>query len=194
MTTSDRVLTWPTIARDVDDLVAVLNASADHQEPAHDPARAVTQLAHGLQCAALLQTTHPDDLELQVAGLLHDVGHTLAPGEVEAHGRVGCDWLAPRLGERVGALVELHVAAKRYLVTVDPTYRERLSAGSTRTLAAQGDALSPAEIAAFRRHLHHRDALTLRRADERAKVAGIDAGRVADWIPALRSVASARSR
>jgi hypothetical protein len=34
-----------------------------------------TELDHGLQCAAVLATTAPDDIELQVAGLLHDLAN-----------------------------------------------------------------------------------------------------------------------
>ena len=33
------------------------------------------ELDHGLQCAALLERSNPDDLELQVAGLIHDLAH-----------------------------------------------------------------------------------------------------------------------
>ena len=33
------------------------------------------ELDHGLQCAALLEVSDPDDLELQVAGLIHDLAH-----------------------------------------------------------------------------------------------------------------------
>ena len=183
-------LTWPAAARSVDDLVAVLTASARRGERAAEPGADFTQLEHALQCADLLQLTHPDDVELQVAGLLHDIGHTLAPGAVEAHGRVGATWVRGLLGDRVAALIELHVPAKRYLVTVDPDYRARLSAGSIRTLEAQGDVLGPDEVAAFEGAADHRAAITLRRADEGAKVAGIDAGRVADWVPALRHLAS----
>ena len=188
MTTLEQ-MTWPVAARSVDDLTAVLTASAQLGERAAEPTAPFTQLEHALQCADLLQMTHPDDVELQVAGLLHDIGHTLRPGAVEAHGRVGAAWVRGLLGDRVAALIELHVAAKRYLVTVDPAYRERLSPGSIRTLDAQGDVLTPDEVAAFEGQPHHRAAITLRRADEGAKVAGIDAGRIADWIPALRQLA-----
>ncbi|CAN5876316.1 HD domain-containing protein [soil metagenome] len=185
---------WPARARHVDDLVAVLVAGATTGEPTDDPRQHLSQLDHGLQCADLLRIAHPDDTELQMAGLLHDIGHTLAPGRAEAHGQVAGAWLQPLLGERVGALVELHVPAKRYLVTVDPTYRSRLSPGSVTTLGKQGDILDATELAAFDDDPHHRDAITLRRADERAKVPGLDSGDVAEWIPALEAVAATHGR
>src|SRR5206468_671298 len=106
-------------------------------------------LDHGLQCAALLAKLFPDDEELQVAGLVHDVGHRIAPGASEAHGVIAADAVRDLLGARVAALVELHVPAKRYLVTVDPAYRDVLSDGSTISLARQGGALSAAERAAL---------------------------------------------
>jgi predicted HD phosphohydrolase len=185
---------WPPEARSVDDLLAVLTAGTRRGEEDDDPSSAFTQLEHALQCADLLQLTHPDDPELQVAGLLHDIGHLLAPGQVAAHGLVGRRWVEGLLGERIGALIELHVPAKRYLVTVDPAYRDRLSLGSLRTLGAQGDVLAPAEAAAFEADPHHRDAITLRRADEGAKVAGLDAGSVSGWRRTLDTIVAARSR
>ena len=126
-------------------------------------------LDHGLQCAALLAEQFPDDEELQVAGLVHDVGHRLAPGRIGGprrdRGRCG----AGLLGERVAALVELHVPAKRYLVTVDPSYRDGLSDGSTISLARQGGELSDRRTRRARGESPSRgraDAAALRRAGE----------------------------
>ena len=91
--------------------------------------------------------------------------------------------------ERVAALVELHVPAKRYLVTVDPAYREELSDGSAVSLARQGDVLSHDERAALERNPQLRDATALRRCDERAKVPGLDVGGLARWRPVVERVA-----
>lgn len=149
------------------------------------------QVQHALQCAAVLAADRPDDLELQVAGLLHDVGHGRAPGDDAGHGRVGRAHVEAVLGSRVGALVELHVPAKRWLVTVDPDYRASLSPVSLRTLVAQGAELDDAERAAFEADPHHLDAVLLRRADEAAKVPGLDAGNLARWYPVIEAVAAA---
>jgi predicted HD phosphohydrolase len=176
-------------ARSVDDVLAVLRLGADRGEPA-EGTDAVSQLAHSLQCAAALAVASPDDLELQAAGLLHDIGHSLAPGDVEGHGRHGRAYVEPLLGERVGALVELHVPAKRWLVAVDPGYRELLSAGSVRTLLAQGEAMSVSERQAFESEPHHTDAVTLRRADEAAKVVGAAVEPLERWAPVLEAVAA----
>ncbi len=182
---TDPAVPWPPQARHVGDVVSVLNASASTGEPTDGPLRYLSQLDHGLQCADLLRMAHPDDVELQLAGLLHDVGHVLAPGRADAHGIVGRAWLQPLLGERVGALIELHVPAKRYLVTVDPSYRAQLSAGSVTTLAEQGGPLGARSLGDLDDEPHFRDAIALRRADERAKTAGLDSGRIDDWVPVL---------
>src|SRR5262249_60560818 len=69
---------------DVDALLATLQAGA-HATDAED----VDLLAHGLQCAALLAEAAPDDPELQVAGLVHDVGTALWPDRPRTHARPG---------------------------------------------------------------------------------------------------------
>jgi predicted HD phosphohydrolase len=89
----------------------------------------------------------------------------------------------------VAVLVELHVPAKRYLVTVSPEYAEALSAVSVATLAAQGGPLTPGEVATFYPSPHWSDALTLRRADDAAKVPGRRVPGLDHWLPALRRVA-----
>src|SRR6266545_6418790 len=70
-------------------------------------------LAHHLQCAALLAERAPDDAELQVAGLVHDVASTVWPGRPDTHARAGAALVQPLLGERVAWLVGHHDQAKR---------------------------------------------------------------------------------
>ncbi len=144
-----------------------------------------TELDHGLQCAAELARRFPRDHELQAAGLVHDIGHRF--GSDEDHGRLGAEAVRPALGARVAALVESHVAAKRYLVATDPDYAARLSPDSVRTLALQGGALSPAEVTVFVASRHGPDAAALRRADDDAKVPGRAVPPLGHWIPLLRS-------
>ena len=91
--------------RTVATVVARLQRSSGVEEP-NEEIPGLTILHHGLQCAAHLRSSHPGDAELQVAGLLHDVGHLLAPGHEDVHGLVGADYVRPVFGERVAALVE----------------------------------------------------------------------------------------
>jgi predicted HD phosphohydrolase len=155
-----------TPAVDLDDLFEWL-ARCDGRDGG-DP---VDILAHSLQCADRLAETAPDDVELQLAGLAHDVGHIL-PGAHDGddlHAEVGGRFVADVLGREVARLVELHVAAKRFLVATDPAHVSRLSAGSIDSLATQGGAMHPDEVVAFERDPVGTRAAMLRRADEAAK-------------------------
>jgi predicted HD phosphohydrolase len=138
---------------------------------------------HGLQCAEILKKHFPDDLELQLAGLFHDIGHTLAD-ECD-HGREGAALVRPVLGDRVADLIELHVPAKRYLVTRFPGYREILAADSVATLKLQGSEMTDAEIAEFDDHPLSVDALSLRLADDRAKDPTRKVPQIGSWIAAI---------
>jgi len=164
----------------LDELLAVLRSMAS----VPSEGGGYSELDHGLQCGAELARLVPDDLELQVAGLVHDVGHAFA--DDAAHGRAGAAAVRPLLGDRVAGLVEGHVPAKRYLVAVDPAYS--LSAGSTITLADQGGPLSADELAAFTARADWEDAVRLRRADDAAKVPGLIVPELETWVEVLRSV------
>ena len=150
-------------------------------------------LAHGLQCAALLATVVPDDLELQIAGLLHDVGTIVAPGQPSRHARIGADTVRPLLGDRVAALVGGHDQAKRYLVTTDATYRECLSPRSLATLRGQGGLLDPTERTAFEQRSEFDALLALRRADDGAKEHGRAVPSLEHWRDAVHELASAHA-
>jgi gamma-butyrobetaine dioxygenase len=157
----------------------------------------VTQLQHGLQCAALARRAHADD-DLVLAALLHDIGHLAtrservrAPeaGTGEApdrhHGHDAAAVLRPYVPERIGWLVEHHVVAKRYLCTVDPQYAARLSPASRRSLDLQGGALGPESCATLERHPWFADALALRRWDDLAKDPGASVPALDAYLPFL---------
>jgi predicted HD phosphohydrolase len=175
----------------VDELFALLERCRGFHDSLDEDGDPLFVLDHGLQCAALLADQFPGDEELQVAGLVHDVGHRLSPGASEAHGVIAADAIRGLLGERVAALVELHVPAKRYLVTVDPSYRDGLSDGSTISLARQGGELSTDDRIALETNPHLADALTLRRCDERAKDPSATVDGLDRWRPVVERVASA---
>jgi predicted HD phosphohydrolase len=169
---------------DVDALFRVLESGAGGTD-----AEDVDLLAHGLQCAALLAEVAPDDAELQVAGLVHDVGTVLWPDRPRRHARAGAAAVADLLGERVAWLVGHHDEAKRYLVTVDPDYRSRLSPTSVLTLEVQGGPLGAAERARLEAAPGLDDLLTLRRADDAAKVPGRAVPPLSHWRPVVEAVA-----
>jgi predicted HD phosphohydrolase len=176
---------------DVDELFAALAASRDADDEGGLPI-----LDHCLQCAARLRTSHPDDVELQVAGLVHDLGwlEVTDTGWTlrldAAHDVDGRALVEPLLGARVGALVGGHVAAKRYLLATDPAYAALLSARSEETFGFQGGVMRASEVSEFERRSDRDDLVALRRADDAAKVRGATVDSLAVWRPAVERVAA----
>ncbi|MFJ9630829.1 metal-dependent phosphohydrolase [Streptomyces sp. NPDC101175] len=171
------------------DLLYACRGAWDTPDRSGDP---VDLHDHALQTAALLRRSRPADKELQIAGLVHDIGHLLRPGDDAGHADHAADAVHALLGVRVARLVALHVPAKRYLAAAAPDHD--LSARSTLTLRAQGGPMSRAEAAAFERDPLADDAITLRQADDAAKVVGLDAGVLEDWRTVLGIVAARNSR
>lgn len=137
---------------------------------------AVSQLAHGLQCAAYAEAdgASPD---LIAAALLHDVGHLVDKhferGQLDAvdrhHETIGAAYLARGFPPSVTEPIRLHVAAKRYLCAVEDGYFATLSPASVRSLELQGGTYTTAEAEAFIAQPHAGDAVLLRRWDDLAK-------------------------
>jgi predicted HD phosphohydrolase len=173
----------PPIASVADLLALLARGSGVRDEPELDG------LAHALQCGALLRAERPDDPELGVAGLVHDIADIAYPDDHTAHDRRGAELVGALLGARVAHLVGAHVIAKRYLVATDPAYRGRLSLRSAETLAAQGDVLTGADLDALAADPELAAILDLRRADERAKDPEARVPGLATWEPLLAAVA-----
>jgi predicted HD phosphohydrolase len=165
-----------TAITDVESLFAVL-ARPD----ATDDGEGVTMLAHHLQTVAQLALDAPVDRELQLAGLVHDIGTIIEPGQPLTHARTGAERVRALLGERVAELVAQHDQAKRYLVAVDPSYTNVLSEQSIATLLVQGGPMDAAERAAFEHQPDVDACLVLRRADDAAKVPGKDVPPLEHW-------------
>ena len=176
------------VAADLDEIVDLLEIGASDLDAGGEHA-GFSLLDHGLQCARLARVRHPDDLELQVAALVHDIGQTLTNNDEATHGIVAAQFVGPVLGARVAALVELHVPAKRYLVTTDAAYAGRLSPASVASLDVQGGRMTPDEVEAFEQREWSSDAVALRRYDDSAKIAGEVVDPIETWLPTLRVVA-----
>lgn len=136
----------------------------------------INQLQHALQAAALAEADGAAPATV-LASLLHDVGHMIhdlgedpaSRGVDDVHEELGAKWLAERFGAEVSEPVRLHVAAKRYLCTVESDYFGKLAPDSVRSLELQGGLMSPDEVEAFRTNPYHAEAVRLRRYDEEAK-------------------------
>jgi predicted HD phosphohydrolase len=181
-------------ARSVDEILERLAASDGVFDSLGELGDPIDILAHSLQCAAELERIAPDDAELQVAGLVHDVGHVLGDFHAVDHGDVGAAWVEPLLGHRVARLTVLHVPAKRYLVATDAAYTAGLSDGSALSLELQGGAMTAAEVRDYASDPHGPDAARLRRADEAAKVIGREVPGLDHWAPVVQEVARRRAR
>lgn len=136
----------------------------------------INQVQHALQAAARAEAQGLGSA-MVMACLLHDVGHMVhdlgdAPAEHgvdDRHEQLGAAWAARHFGPDVSDPIRLHVAAKRYLCTVDPAYEAGLSKDSKISLALQGGRMTEAEQAVFLDEPYAREAIALRQIDELAK-------------------------
>jgi predicted HD phosphohydrolase len=136
----------------------------------------INQLAHAVQSAHHARAQCLSS-SVVAAALLHDIGHMVhqlgehpaAQGIDDQHEMIGANWLARYFEEDVTEPIRLHVAAKRYLCTVETDYFSKLSKDSIESLVLQGGQMSEAELKTFQASPYWQDAVALRRIDEMAK-------------------------
>jgi phosphonate degradation associated HDIG domain protein len=168
----------------VDDVLAIFHARGD-QAYLGEP---VSLTEHMLQTAAAAMRFGASD-SLVVAALLHDFGHLVHGMDEDSakdgidtrHEIAGATWLARTFGPAVTEPIRLHVAAKRYLCTIEPTYFALLSPASVHSLMLQGGPLSVRAASQFVTRPFAADAVLLRKWDDSAKT--LDAS-----IPTLESL------
>lgn len=159
----------------------------------------VSQTEHALQAAWAAEQAGASPA-LVTAALLHDIGHLLhdlpedcaLEGINDAHEELGARWLVKHFGPEVTEPVRLHVPAKRYLCTTDPTYQGRLSEASVLSLKLQGGPFTPDEVAEFRRNPYADAAVALRRHDEQAKIRGLVTPPLEHFRPFMEAARDAR--
>lgn len=134
----------------------------------------ITQLEHAIQCWTLAVESNAS-LELRVAAFLHDLGHlTYEPSSEfekdfkheELASTILLDWGFP---EKVATLVNSHVWAKRYLVSNEAGYSDKLSLASLNSFNLQGGYLSVAESEKYSERPYFEECLQLRRWDDEGK-------------------------
>lgn len=138
----------------------------------------VTQTSHMVQCAMLAMQANADQ-ELVLGAFLHDIGHLIGHKQKAVdmqgfgavnHEAIGAEYLRKhQFGERICAVVEGHVAAKRYLVATNKSYAEKLSSASRETLRWQGGAMNEEEVNRFEQHRYYKEIIQVRLWDEEAK-------------------------
>lgn len=134
----------------------------------------------------MLQSAHAADQDgapprLVAAALLHDYGHFIhgLPEDSADHGvdtrheEAAYRFLAEHFGDDIAEPIRMHVAAKRYLCAVEPSYLAELSPASVHSLALQGGPFSAEEVAAFEESPFAEDAVRLRRYDDVGKIPGL---------------------
>jgi len=162
----------------------------------------VTQLEHALQTAHLAEQSEADD-ELVTACLLHDLGHLLNDQSIDAsdtptlrgvddtHQYFALPFLRGLFSDRVLDAIKLHVDAKRYLCQARPSYFDKLSADSKRSLELQGGVFDAAQAQAFIALPGARDAVMLRLWDDLAKQEGLSTPTLAHFLARARRCALA---
>ena len=131
-----------------------------------------------------------------IAVRLHDIGHFVGDFPVESleqgtdnlHEEAGASFLAPYFPAAVTEPIRLHVAAKRYLCTVDKDYFSQLSAASVNSLKVQGGPMNREQVKQFEACPYYRDAVQLRRYDDDGKIAGLTIKPVADYRDTLETL------
>ncbi len=180
---------------DSDVVSAIFDGMRRRGRPAY-LGEAVSITDHMLQTAAAAERDGAPPA-LIAAALLHDIAYVIhTPGDDPAldpgHAELGARFLSQHFAPAVVEPVRLHVAAKRYLCTVEPGYRQALSPPSVRTLALQGGLLDEAEVRAFEASPRAGDAVRLRRWDDAAKVAGALTPELEHYRPILEALLTSR--
>lgn len=157
----------------------------------------VTQLQHALQCALLAQSQGSGP-SLIAAALLHDLGHIIDDHAMpesddqnldDAHEQRAYGWIKDHFGIQVADPVRLHVAAKRYLCTVEPGYLEKLSPASRKSFYDQGGLMDSTELANFRNEPSALESVELRRWDDLAKDPLLQTPSIHDFVGLLDQLA-----
>ena len=161
----------------------------------------VSMTEHMLQSARAAEADEAPP-HLVAAALLHDYGHLVHGGPEHAaehgidthHEDVAHGFFVEHFGEEVAEPIRMHVAAKRYLCAVEPSYLDELSPASILSLELQGGPFSREEVAAFEASPHADDAVRLRRYDDVGKVEGLETPGLEHYRPLLERAVSERAR
>ncbi len=157
----------------------------------------VSMAEHMEQSAACARKDGASD-EIVIASLLHDIGHFIGDFELDAlekgqdnfHEDSGALILEQFYPAEISEPVRLHVAAKRYLCTVDDSYYGKLSAASINSFNLQGGKMNADEVAEFEANPHHLAAIKLRHYDDDGKVANLSIHKVGHYKNLLESLLS----
>ena len=140
---------------------------------------AVSQLEHAQQ-AAFSAEKDQCCKEFIVGAFLHDIGHLLEFDNpqlqtmdnlgVMNHEKVGADYLRARgFPDLTCSIVENHVKTKRYLISKDAAYYNKLSDASKQTFEFQGGKLAENKMKEYEKEKYFQENLKMRIYDDLAK-------------------------
>ncbi len=111
----------------IDNLINLFNTKGEENYFGEN----VSKKEHMIQCAVSAQE-HMKSEKVILACLLHDIGHLLEDDNMNGlgvvdHGNIGRIYLENMgLDKKICKLVGMHVNAKKYLVSVDKSYYDKL--------------------------------------------------------------------
>ena len=151
----------------------------------------VTKTEHMIQCALAAQNEEEPDY-IVLACLLHDIGHLLKKDDMNSlgvsnHGKIAHDYLK-KIGieGRVCYLVDKHIDAKRYLVSKDIKFYDKLSEASKKTLEYQGGKMTNKEIENMENDPEIFNILKVRKYDDMGKKENQSIPDIEFFIPLIR--------
>ena len=154
----------------IDNLINLFNTKGEENYFGEN----VSKKEHMIQCAVSAQE-HMESEKVILACLLHDIGHLLEDDNMNGlgvvdHGNIGRIYLENMgLDKKICKLVGMHINAKKYLVSVDKSYYDKLSDASKKTLEYQGGKMNEDEINKFEKDLDMLDILSVRYHDDKGK-------------------------
>lgn len=133
----------------------------------------ITQYQHAIQSYLWMKNSKRCP-HMRSTAFLHDIGHLIIDSsnrpDDNRHEIIGSEWLKTMgFSPYVYEPVKLHVAAKRYMVTLQKDYYDNLSQASKITFGLQGGFMTYNEITKFENNPFFLQALFLRECDDKAK-------------------------
>ena len=176
------------------DFITIVTSILDHRGEKEYNGVGLSVQEHMLQSALEAETAHAETHEV-VTTLLHDIGHFVVdfPSDMKntedtGHDEVGAKILEPFFGPDIVEPVRLHVRAKRYLCTVEPSYYDNTTIPVQHTFWLQGGKMTAAEVKEFEALPFAKEATKLRRWCDRGMIPGRKTKKFEEYYPLIESV------
>lgn len=176
------------------DFITIVTSILDRHGDREYNGLGLSVLEHMLQSALEAETAHAETHEV-VTTLLHDIGHFVVefPSDMKntedtGHDEAGARILEPYFGPEIVEPVRLHVRAKRYLCTVEPSYYDKMTKPVKHTFRLQGGMMSAEEVREFEVLPFAKEATKVRRCCDLGMVPGRKTKKFKEYYPLIESV------